>query len=51
MIQYNIDISNKEDVELAMQDLYSISKGRKYELNFLLKDEYDNLLGDKESLE
>ena len=26
MIQYNIDISNKEDVELAMQDLYSISK-------------------------
>lgn len=51
MIQYNIDISNKEDVELAMQDLYSISKGRNYELKFFLKEEYDSLFFDKKSLE
>lgn len=51
MVQYNIDISNKEDLELAMQDLYSISQRRKYEQKFLPKDEYDTLLVEKKSLE
>ena len=51
MIQYNIDISNKEDVELAMQDLYSISISRGYEQKFLFKIEYDSLLEEKIDLE
>ena len=51
MIQYKIDISNKEDVELAMQDLYSISKSRGYEQKFLFKIEYDSLLEEKINLE
>ena len=51
MVQYNIDISNKEDIELAMQDLYSISKGRNYEQKFVLKEEYDSLFADKNRLD
>ena len=51
MAQYNIEISNKEDVELAMLDLYSICKGRGYEQKFLPKEEYDFLLNDKKSFE
>ena len=51
MAQYNIEISNKEDVELAMLDLYSISKVRGYEQKFLPKEEYDSLFIDKKSLE
>lgn len=51
MIQYNIEISNKEDVVLAMTDLYSISKVRGYEQKFLPKEEYDSLSIDKKSLE
>lgn len=51
LLYNNIDISNKEELELAMQDLYSISQGRGYELNFVLKEEYDLLLSDKKEKE
>lgn len=51
MAQYNIEISNKEDVEVVMLDLYSICKGRGYEQKFLPKEEYDSLFNDKKSLE
>lgn len=51
MVQYNIDISNKEDMELAMMDLYSISKGRNYEQKFVSKEEYDSLFADKNRLD
>lgn len=51
MIQYNIDISNKEDVELAMQDLYSISKSRGYEQKFVSKTECDSLFTEKNRLD